>query len=94
MERQARCHDAEYLICSRVDQHPQTCGRNPETQIGCIELIAGSALVNAYLLHQEITNNKMSITQFREEVTVGKLYHQKPNKNFSGQEKSFMFDRK
>jgi hypothetical protein len=55
-----------------------------------IELIAGSALVNAYLLHQEITNNKMSITQFREEVTVGKLYHQKPNKNFSGQEKSYV----
>jgi hypothetical protein len=54
-----------------------------------IELIAGSALVNAYLLHQEITNNKMSITQFREEVIVGKLYHQKPNKNYSKLSKIF-----
>ena len=38
-----------------------------------IELVIGSALVNAYLLHQKVTQNKMTITQYREEVIRGNV---------------------
>lgn len=38
-----------------------------------IELVVGAALVNSYWLHQHITNDKMSITKFREEVIKGKI---------------------
>ena len=38
-----------------------------------IELVVGSTIVNAYVLHQQITNDKMSITKFREEVIKGLL---------------------
>lgn len=31
-----------------------------------IELLAGTAVVNAYILHQEVANEKMSITKFKE----------------------------
>lgn len=31
-----------------------------------IELLAGTAVVNAYILHQEVANDKMSITKFKE----------------------------
>ncbi|KAJ8934039.1 hypothetical protein NQ314_013614 [Rhamnusium bicolor] len=51
-----------------------------------IELIAGSALVNAYLFHQEITNNKMSITKFREEVIHGLVRRQSPQRNVPQEE--------
>lgn len=37
-----------------------------------IELVVGSALVNAFIIHQSITNDKMSITKFREQVIEGK----------------------
>lgn len=33
-----------------------------------IELVVGSAVVNAYIIHQEVTQNKMTITKFRESV--------------------------
>lgn len=33
-----------------------------------IELLLGSALVNSYIMHQQITNQKMSITSFKEEL--------------------------
>jgi hypothetical protein len=38
-----------------------------------IELLAGSALVNAFILHQEVANEKMSITKFKEEVASNLL---------------------
>lgn len=38
-----------------------------------IELVMGAATVNSYLLHQKVTNNKMTITEFREEVVKGKM---------------------
>lgn len=38
-----------------------------------IELVIGAGLVNAYYLHQRVTNNKMSITRFREEVIKGRI---------------------
>lgn len=38
-----------------------------------LELLTGTALVNAYTAHQEIANDKMSITRFREEVIKGLL---------------------
>ncbi|CAH2017248.1 unnamed protein product [Acanthoscelides obtectus] len=49
-----------------------------------IELLTGTALVNAYILHQQVTNQKMSVTKFKEVVTteflnVGSL--SKPNEN-------------
>jgi len=37
-----------------------------------IELVVGSSLVNAYIIHQSITHDKMSITTFREQVIEGK----------------------
>lgn len=33
-----------------------------------IELLLGSALVNAHILHQEVANEKMSITKFKEQI--------------------------
>lgn len=39
-----------------------------------VELITGSALVNSYVLYTNITGKKISITQFKEEVTL-KLLH-------------------
>lgn len=36
-----------------------------------IELVCGAAIVNSHWLHQRVTNNKMSITKFREEVIKG-----------------------
>lgn len=47
-----------------------------------IELIAGASFVNAYLLHQEITKNKMSITKFREKVIAGLIKHEESPRNF------------
>lgn len=35
-----------------------------------IELIAGAALVNAHILHQEVANDKMSITKFKENLVL------------------------
>ena len=35
-----------------------------------IELILGAALVNAYLLHQEVANEKYSITKFKEDLVL------------------------
>ncbi|XP_074026865.1 uncharacterized protein [Leptinotarsa decemlineata] len=37
------------------------------------ELVGGAAIVNSHWLHQRVTNNKMSITKFREEVIKGLL---------------------
>lgn len=37
-----------------------------------IELVIGAGIVNAYCPHQQITNDKMSITKFREEIIRGK----------------------
>nr|XP_022912443.1 piggyBac transposable element-derived protein 4-like [Onthophagus taurus] len=37
------------------------------------ELLTGSAIVNAYIAYKEITNNKISITAFKEEVINGLL---------------------
>lgn len=31
-----------------------------------VELLTGTAMVNAYILYQEVTNNKISITRFKE----------------------------
>lgn len=39
-----------------------------------IEFIIGAAIVNSYVLHQKVTNNKMTITEYREEVLKGTLY--------------------
>lgn len=36
-----------------------------------IEVVIGAALVNAHWLHQRVTNDKMSITVFRENVVKG-----------------------
>lgn len=37
-----------------------------------IELVVGSALVNAFIIHQSITNDKMTITKFREHLIKSK----------------------
>lgn len=38
-----------------------------------LELLTGTALVNAYVAHQEIANEKMSVIKFREELIKGLL---------------------
>jgi hypothetical protein len=35
-----------------------------------IELLVGSALVNAFILHQKVANEEMTITKFKEEVAT------------------------
>lgn len=35
-----------------------------------VELLIGSALVNAFILHQEVANEKMTITKFKEELVT------------------------
>ena len=35
-----------------------------------VELIVGAAVVNAHILHQEVANEKMSITKFKEELAL------------------------
>ncbi|KAJ8966819.1 hypothetical protein NQ314_003281 [Rhamnusium bicolor] len=74
---------------SYIDMSDQMKSHNSSLRRGvkwyrklAVELIARSALVNTYLLHQDITNNKMSITNFREEVTVGLVRRQSPQKMF------------
>lgn len=39
-----------------------------------VELLTGSALVNAHVLHTKNTGEKMNITKFKEQVTL-KLLH-------------------
>ncbi|KAF2898136.1 hypothetical protein ILUMI_08034 [Ignelater luminosus] len=43
-----------------------------------IELVIGAAIVNAYWLHQHVTNGKMTTTEFREEVIEGIVHNIKP----------------
>lgn len=38
-----------------------------------IELLIGAATVNAYILHQEVANERMSITKFKEEIVMDLL---------------------
>lgn len=42
-----------------------------------LELLTGTSLVNAHSAHQEIANEKMSISKFREEVVKGLLKDEK-----------------
>lgn len=43
-----------------------------------IELLLGSAIVNAYVVHQKVTNSKMSITSFKEELVCLLLDFSRP----------------
>nr|CAH7763420.1 unnamed protein product [Callosobruchus chinensis] len=52
-----------------------------------IELLTGTALVNAYVLHQAVTNNKMTITKFKEVITKKALEFGKSRRK-GGQRKS------
>lgn len=47
-----------------------------------IELLIGSATVNAFILHQEVANEKMSITKFKEEIAMDLLNIREVQQNF------------
>ncbi|XP_030762222.1 uncharacterized protein LOC115887040 [Sitophilus oryzae] len=44
-----------------------------------IELLLGTVVVNSHFLYKEIHDNKMSITEFRENIVQGLLFH--PNRS-------------
>jgi len=53
-----------------------------------IELLTGTALVNAFVAHQEISKSPMSITDFRQEIIEGLLKINEEVRNEESQEKT------